>query len=155
MARTERQSIYVLKDTLRAEGLGQVRRDGTLVRQVLTVHDGGRGRSMTVRPVDWASKAGWYVDLDPGGTSPGERVNVDMQVELGVLKAVGNVPSGAVCSQGGSAWLYALDLASGRALPGATTLAADSAGQIGSYADPDVPATAGKVRRVEWREVAD
>ena len=183
VASTGKQSIYVLKDSLQADGsgLGQVRRDGVLVRQVLAAQDGGRGRGMTAQPVDWARSSGWYVDLDPGGASPGERVNVDMQVELGVLKAVGNVPSGAVCSQGGAAWLYALDLATGAVLPGAaaagrlaseqslltgvstlrltggttTTLAADSAGRIGSYADPGVPAASGKVRRVDWREVAD
>jgi type IV pilus assembly protein PilY1 len=104
-----------------------------------------------------------------------------MQVELGMLKAVGNVPSGAVCSQGGSAWLYRLDLASGAALPGAaaagmlaseqalltgvgtlrlaggvtTTLAADSAGRIGSHADPATPSAPSRVKRVDWREVAD
>ena len=136
---------------------------------------------MTAQPVDWARGSGWYVDLDPGGATPGERVNVDMQLELGVLKAVGNVPSAAVCSQGGSAWLYALDLATGAALPGAaaagilaseqamltgvntlrltggatTTLAADSAGRIGSYADPGAPPSSGRVKRVDWREVAD
>jgi type IV pilus assembly protein PilY1 len=183
VASTGKQSIYVLKDSLQPDGagLGQVRRDGVLVRQALSVQDGGRSRSMMAQPVDWASGAGWYVDLDPGGATPGERVNVDMQVELGVLKAVGNVPSGAVCSQGGSAWLYALDLATGAALPGAaaagtlasgeamltgvntlrltsgatTTLAADSAGGIASYADPAVPAASGRVKRVDWREVAD
>lgn len=181
MASTGQQSIYVLKDSLQADGagLGQVRRDGVLVQQTLAVADGGR--SMTTQPVDWVRGAGWYVDLDPGGATPGERVNVDMQVELGVLKAVGNIPSVAVCSQGGSAWLYALDLATGAALPGAaaagilaseqamlsgvntlrlasgatTTLAADSAGRIGSYADPVVPPLSGKVKRVDWREVAD
>jgi type IV pilus assembly protein PilY1 len=177
------QSIYVLKDSLQIDGtgLGQVRRDGVLVRQSLTVREGGRSRSMTTRPVDWARGSGWYVDLDPGGATPGERVNVDMQVELGMLKAVGNVPSDAVCSQGGSAWLYTLDLATGAALPGAaaaailasdqamltgvntlrlgsgvtTTLAADSAGRIGSYADPGAAPGSSPVRRVDWREVAE
>lgn len=180
-ASTAQQSIYVMKDSLRPDGagLGQVRRDGVLVRQALTARDGGR--RITASPVDWASGAGWYVDLDPAGATPGERINVDMEVALGVLKAVGNVPSDAVCSQGGSAWLYALDLASGATLPGATaagrpvsaqamltgvstlrltsgattTLAADSAGGVGSYADPAVPASSGKVRRVDWRELAD
>jgi len=180
IASTGTQSIYVLKDGLDATGLDQVRGDGVLVRQVLTVAKDG-SRLMTTQPVDWARSGGWYVDLDPGGASPGERVNVDMQVELGVLKAVGNVPSVSVCSAGGSAWLYALDLASGAVLLGAaaagklvsdqamltgvstlrltsgatTTLAADSAGGIGSYADPPVPAGSGKVRRVDWRELAD
>jgi type IV pilus assembly protein PilY1 len=181
LASVGRQSIYVLKDDLQNAGLGQVRRDGVLVRQSLASQDGGRSRTMTTQPVDWSRGSGWYVDLDPGGATPGERVDVDMQVELGVLKAVGNVPSAAVCSQGGSAWLYALDLATGGALPGAgaaglqaseqamltgvntlrltsgatTTLAADSAGRIGSYADPAVPPLSGKVKRVDWREVAD
>ena len=180
LASTAQQSLYVLKDSLQPEGLGQVRREGVLAQQVLTAQEGG-GRGMTTQPVDWASGAGWYVDLDPGGASPGERINVDMQVELGVLKAVGNVPSAAVCSRGGSSWLYALDLATGGAVPGAATagvlasdralltgvntlklaggntitLAADSAGRVGSYADPPVPAAARKVTRTNWREVTD
>nr|WP_314629199.1 PilC/PilY family type IV pilus protein [uncultured Noviherbaspirillum sp.] len=179
VASTAQQSLYVLKDSLQAEGLGQVRREGALVRQVLTTQEGGRG--MTTQPVDWASGAGWYVDLDPGGASPGERIHVDMQVELGVLKAVGNVPSAAVCSRGGSSWLYALDLATGGVAPGAATagilasdralltgvstlklasgntitLAADSAGRVGSYADPALPAASRKVTRTNWREVTD
>lgn len=182
-ANVGQQSIYVLKDSVQADGtgLGQVRRDGVLVRQSLTASKDGASRSMTAQPVDWARGSGWYVDLDPGGATPGERVNVDMQVELGMLKAVGNVPSGAVCSQGGSSWLYALDLATGAALPGAaaagilaspqamltgvntlrlasgvtTTLAADSAGRIGRFADPGASPLSGRVRRVDWREVAD
>lgn len=183
LASVGQQSIYALKDDMQTTGLGlgQVRRDGVLVRQSLTKHEGGRSRAMTAQPVDWARGNGWYVDLDPGGATPGERVNVDMQLELGVLKAVGNVPSADVCSQGGSAWLYALDLATGATLPGAaaagmlaseqamltgvntlrltggatTTLAADSAGRIGSYADPGAPPSSGRVKRVDWREVAD
>lgn len=175
------QSIYVLKDSLQTggAGLGPVRRDRVLVRQSLTVSDGGR--SMSTKPVDWASGGGWYVDLNPDGASPGERINVDMEVELGMLKAVGNVPSDAVCSQGGSAWLYALDLATGAVLPGAkvaairaseqalltgvstlrlgsgvtTTLPADGAGQIGSYADPGTAPLSGRVKRLAWREVAE
>lgn len=179
VASTAQQSLYVLKDSLQAEGLGQVRREGALVRQVLTTQEGGRG--MTTQLVDWASGAGWYVDLDPDGASPGERIHVDMQVELGVLKAVGNVPSAAVCSRGGSSWLYALDLETGGVVPGASTagmlasdqalltgvstlkltsgstitLAGDSAGRVGSYADPAVPAASRKVTRTNWREVTD
>ena len=181
LASVGRQSIYVLKDELKATGLGQVRGDGVLVRQELSADGDGQNRIMTTQPVDWASGSGWYVDLDPGGASPGERVDVDMQVELGMLKAVGNVPSDAVCSQGGSAWLYRLDLASGAALPGATvagmlasglstrtgvstlrlaggattTLAADSGGRIGSHADPGTAPGSRRVKRVDWREVAD
>ena len=182
-ANTGQQSIYVLKDSVQADGkgLGQVRRGSVLVRQSLTVSKDGSSRSMTAKPVDWASGNGWYVDLDPGGSTPGERVNVDMQVELGMLKAVGNVPSDAVCSQGGSAWLYTLDLATGAALPGAaaagflasgqgmltgvtmqrlgsgvtTTLAADSTGRMGSFADLGTPPVSGRVKRVDWREVTD
>ena len=179
VASTAQQSLYVLKDSLQAEGLGQVRREGALVRQVLTTQEGGRG--MTTQLVDWSSGAGWYVDLDPDGASPGERIHVDMQVELGVLKAVGNVPSAAVCSRGGSSWLYALDLETGGVVPGASTagmlasdqalltgvstlkltsgstitLAGDSAGRVGRYADPAVPAASRKVTRTNWREVTD
>ncbi len=180
VASVGQQSIYVLRDNLQATGLGRVRQDGVLVRQTLTTPDSG-GRAMTTQAVDWERGNGWYVDLNPGNATPGERVNVDMQVQLGMLKAVGNVPSDSVCSQGGSAWLYTLDLASGAALPGAasagflasgealltgvntlrltsgvtSTLTADSSGRITGYMDPAQPSGWGRVKRVEWREVAD
>jgi type IV pilus assembly protein PilY1 len=180
IASAGQQSIYVLRDSLQATGLGRVRQDGVLVRQTLTTLDSG-GRAMTTQAVDWERGNGWYVDLNPGNATPGERVNVDMQVQLGMLKAVGNVPSDSICSQGGSAWLYTLDLATGAALPGATsagfmasgealltgvntlrltsgvtsTLTADSGGRITGYMDPAQPSGWGRVKRVEWREVAD
>ncbi|MET0963364.1 MAG: PilC/PilY family type IV pilus protein [Noviherbaspirillum sp.] len=180
VASSGQQSICVLKDSLQPTGLGRVRRDGVLARQTLSTLAGG-GRAISAQPVDWAGGKGWYVDLDPGNASPGDRVNVDMQVQLGVLKAVGNVPSASVCSQGGAAWLYALDLATGAALPGAasaaflasgealltgvntlrlksgrtSTLAADSSGRISSFADPGQPPGPGRVKRVEWREITD
>ena len=179
LASVGQQSIYVLKDSLQDTGMGRARRDGVLVRQTLGTQADGT-RAMTTQPVDWHAGNGWYVDLNPGNATPGERVNTDMQVQLGVLKAVGNVPSADVCSQGGSTWLYALDLATGAALPTApagirvseealltgistlrlrggltSTLAGDSSGRLRGYADPARPAGEKRVKRVEWREVAE
>ena len=51
---------------------------------------GGNSRSIAGEVLDWGRDKGWYVDLNPANASAGERVNVDMQVELGMLKAVGN-----------------------------------------------------------------
>jgi type IV pilus assembly protein PilY1 len=183
IADTGQQSIYVFRDKLQAGGLGKLRTPGVLTQQTLAPQSAGQLRGMTGSAVDWARTSGWYVDLNPGNASPGERVNLDMDLQLGVLKAVGNVPSADMCSQGGSAWLYNLDLAAGAAQSGADgrpvgimvsgealltgiktlrlagaatrTLTADSAGRIDSIADPAMPPQPAGVKRVSWRELAD
>ena len=59
-------------------------------------------------PVDWQSKNGWYVTLPVG-----ERVNVDLRLQLGTLVALSNEPNDNYCSVGGRSWLYAFDYLSG------------------------------------------
>lgn len=64
----------------------------------------------------------WVVSyLNPGGKSPGERVNVDVQLQLGVLAVASNVPSKDVCLAGGQAWLYFFDYKTGTYVPSDTT----------------------------------
>jgi type IV pilus assembly protein PilY1 len=104
-----------------------------------------------------------------------------MDLQLGMLKAVGNVPSDNACAQGGSAWLYAIDLGSGLTLPRtssvnslytatslltgirtlrltsgiSSTLTSDSAGLVSSKLDEGGPASSRRVRRMGWRELGD
>ena len=116
MANTDQQSIYGLKDDLTATGLGLVRTPGTLVQQTVTTYTGTDGnfyRRGTNNLVDWASKSGWYVDLNPGGDSPGERVNVDLNLQQKTLSVTGNVPDTNACNIGGYPWLYYFDFKSG------------------------------------------
>lgn len=114
---TSQQSVYSFKDDLTATGLGQLRATGLLVKQTLTTFTGSSGESLrksSTNPVDWSTKAGWYVDLSPNNESPGERVNVDMQMQLGLLTVAGNVPNANACNLGGYAWLYYFDYKTGQ-----------------------------------------
>lgn len=110
---TNKQSIYAIKDNLSASGIGLARTPGTLVQQTL-VQTSATSRTTVGTTVNWASDSGWYVDLDPSGQSPGERVNVQMLIQLGILVAVGNVPDTNACNSGGYAWLYSIDVQSGQ-----------------------------------------
>ena len=187
------QSIYALKDRLQASGIADVRGAG-LLQRTLTQTTGASSSSLagsTLRTVsgaslDWSrtDRDGWYLDLNPGGNSPGERVNVDMSLQLNMLTVAANVPQQNACTAGGSAWLYYLDLNTGLNLPTAlqgmagiqlsgnalivgvsslelgsgkpVSLVVDATGNIGT-SDPPAPSGtgAGPARRSAWREIAD
>jgi type IV pilus assembly protein PilY1 len=104
------QSVYALKDNLTSTGLGLVRTSGVLVKQTLITLSDGVTRTTSTNAVDWATQSGWYVDLP----STGERVNVDMQQQLGLLTVVGNVPNSDACTLGGYAWFYNFDYKTGQ-----------------------------------------
>jgi len=184
LSNTDQQSVYAIKDDLSGTGLGQVRTSGVLVPQTLTNFTGAGGqqlRTTSTTAVNWASKAGWYVDLNPGNTSPGERVNVDVQLQLGSLTVASNVPSTNACNVGGYSFLYNFDFKSGQYLPTATaqavgsrlasgamvagmntirlqsgkiiTIITDTGGGITSQETPTAVASSGTANRVSWREL--
>ena len=181
IADVSQQSIYVVKDELGNTGLGRVRTEGVLRPRTLTASDDGNSRRIAGDTLDWGRDKGWYVDLNPANASAGERVNVGMDLQLGMLKAVGNVPSNNACAQGGSAWLYVMDLGTGLALPRAnsaaslftatalltgiqtlrltsgvsSTLTSDSAGEISGRLDEGGAASSRRARRMGWRELGD
>lgn len=86
-----KQSMYAIKVDGNTE-LGNPR--GSLVRQEIS---GGPDRVITSFEVDLIAGLGWYVDF-PG---PGERVNIDSQLDNGVLVAPTIVPASTSCSPGG------------------------------------------------------
>lgn len=185
LADTSLQSIYAFKDNLTDTGLGKVRTAGVLVKQTLTTVNGPSGetiRTSTSNSVDWASQSGWYVDMNPNNESPGERVNVDMQQQLGVLTVASNVPDSNACNVGGYAWLYSFDFKTGHYLSTAAnsavgrrlssnalvagiktiklttgktvTVVTDTGGNIGTNDDPSSGGGAGGVaKRMSWREL--
>ena len=55
------------------------------------------------------SNAGWYVDLP----LTGERVNVDMKLQLGTLVVASNIPANDACSIGGTSWLNYFNYSTG------------------------------------------
>jgi type IV pilus assembly protein PilY1 len=133
------QSVYAFKDT--DTNLGNLRLSG-LVNQPLVGLAGGTTRSTSGactatacgNPVNWGNaSAGWYFDLNPGNSSPGERVNIDPQLALGTLLVIGNVPGSSACSVGGDAWLYQIDFKTGGTVvstPG-QTIATKMTGALG------------------------
>lgn len=184
LSNTDQQTIYALKDNLSGTGLGAVRTNGVLVQQTLSNFTGGSGeqlRTTSTNPVDWANKSGWYVDLNPANSSPGERVNVDVQLQLGSLTVATNVPSNNACDVGGYSFLYNFDFKSGQYLQTATlnavgaklssnamvagmntirlqsgkiiTIITDTAGGVTSQETPTAVASSGSARRVSWREL--
>lgn len=184
---TSQQSVYSFKDNLTATGLGLVRAAGVLVPQTLTTFTGASGeklRTSSTNAVDWATRSGWYVDLNPNNESPGERVNVDMQMQLGLLTVAGNVPNVNACNLGGYAWLYYFDYKTGQYVPTSTgnmvgkrlstnalvaglktiklttgktlTIVTDTGGGITGNDDPTSSGGGGAGgKRVSWRELID
>jgi type IV pilus assembly protein PilY1 len=120
------QTIYAFKDTNTDLGSGTLRSGGAnLVRQTLTIIDAAT-RSISNNAVDWTTNNGWYVDLNPvcvttgcspSGESPGERINLDMQLVRGTLVAISNEPNSDACTAGGDSFLYQLNYSSGSYVP--------------------------------------
>ncbi len=117
------QTIYAFKDT--NADLGNLR-SANLVQQSLTIVDAAT-RSISNNAVNWTTKNGWYVDLnpvcvtvgcDPAGDSPGERVNIDMQLVRGTLVAITNEPNADQCTAGGDSFLYQFNYSTGSYVPG-------------------------------------
>lgn len=124
---TNQQSLYAIVDQLSATGIGNARTETTcpLVQQSLTVIDTNT-RSTSTLPVDLASKCGWYLDFNPAGSSPGERVNIDPKLQLGVLAVATNIPENSVCTVGGSSFLYFFDYSTGQFVSTSTGAVAGS-----------------------------
>ena len=184
LSNTDQQSVYAIKDDLSGTGLGQARTTGTLVAQTLIDFTGASGqqlRTTSTEAVNWADKAGWYIDLNPGNTSPGERVNVDVQLQLGSLTVASNVPSNNACNIGGYSFLYNFDFKTGQYLKTSAeqaagsrlssnamvagmntirlqsgkiiTIITDTGGGITSQETPTAVASSGTANRVSWREL--
>jgi type IV pilus assembly protein PilY1 len=114
------QSLYALRDDLTATPYGNPRTSGNcatgiIQAQTITVIDPNT-RTTSQNPIDFANgDCGWYVDFNPGGgsESPGERVNVDPRLQLGVLAVATNIPEQSICTVGGTSFLYFFDYAKG------------------------------------------
>lgn len=122
-ANLEQQSIYAIEDKLEtSSGIGSARTSNFLVNRSLTQStvDGQIIRTVSGGDIDWTSKRGWYMDLNPGNNSPGERVNVEMDLQYNMLTVAANVPDTNVCNVGGYAWLYNIDIDTGKNLSSAT-----------------------------------
>ena len=110
---TQVQSIYAMKDPLDTKGYADTLRT-TLNQQKMkdtTLADGSVTRTVScVSPC--GSTKGWFVDLP----QTGERVNVDMKLQLGTLLVVSNAPVGNSCAIGGTSFINFFDFESGSAV---------------------------------------
>ncbi|HUN67769.1 MAG TPA: PilC/PilY family type IV pilus protein, partial [Burkholderiales bacterium] len=126
------QSIYAIKDDMAGVSVGNTpvvnmtRATPTSItnfkRQVLSADSTSTRTVATPVAVDFASDAGWFIDLPDGGTASdaAERVNVDPIIQLGTLVVPSNVPSTQTCVAGGSGWVNFLDIKTGAVVPGTT-----------------------------------
>jgi type IV pilus assembly protein PilY1 len=106
-----RQTIYSVKDSLLATGVGTLRSPtAKLVRRFLDAD-----RKLTnPQPIDWPAQNGWFVDLDSVTRSDRERVYLDgTPLSSGVIGFASTVPNGDPCSAGGESWLYEFDVQGG------------------------------------------
>jgi type IV pilus assembly protein PilY1 len=119
------QSIYGIKDDLDAvpAGWGDIRAGGNLVPQTLSALS-STVRRITKNAVNWDTKAGFVIDLDPDLTTPGERVVLDVRLILKTLLVTSTIPSSSGCTPGGTSFQYNLDYRTGGYVTGSVNGAA-------------------------------
>jgi len=172
------QSLYAVKDPLTAVGWGDVRSDTTnFVQQTFEmVSTGSLTATLTDKPLDWATQAGWWVDFPHAR----ERVNTDMRLLANTLLVATAIPSGDACVSGGQSWLYTVDASNGGALGNdpagnlwsttsliaGMTLVRDASGNIrsivqntdGTITQKELGGASsgmGSARRSSWRELVN
>jgi len=119
---TQVQTIYAIKDATNgtAPSTPINARGGTVVAQTLTDTTDATGaavRTVTSNPVSVTSAGvdGWRVDLPISG----ERVNIDMRLQLGTLIVGSNIPANNACNAGGFSFLNFFDYRTGSYIPSA------------------------------------
>lgn len=113
LASTQRQTVWAIKDT----GTYPVATPRSSLSQ-LTVTNAGSGLTRSiVCATNCTTNGGWYADLPDSG----ERVNVDMKLQLGTLVVASNVPQNNACNIGGYSWLNFFDARNGLQVVGSTS----------------------------------
>lgn len=146
-----------------------------LQEQALSSDASGKRTISGATIVDYATKMGWYLDLNISG----ERINTTPALILGALVFTSNIPSNDVCSPGGSSWITVVDAKSGNAMANSTLKApSNKIGDVlasrpvvvqvtggkgvglvgvssGGIENPDlgIPMPNTNPRRVSWREL--
>ena len=174
------QTIYSIKDELTETGFGDIRASGKLIKQTLSRSANTNELIGTsVNAVDWLNDAGWFVDLNAMQNS-GERVTLDPEQQLGILRVVSNVPDLTACRPAAQSWMYEFDYLTGSYLPlseGRTvarkisdnnltagvrtirlgekvlSLLTDETGKISSITNVASQTSVSSVKRVSWREL--
>ena len=132
---SQQQTIYAMRSD-QTSSFGNARSSG-LTQQTLgpefAVAGGAISRTTTTaNTVDWSTNKGWFVDFPKTGSPlalTGERVNVDMSLQVGTLIVSSNVPSTTSCNAGGFGFLNFFDYSRG-------TFVASSANSAASFKIP-------------------
>lgn len=93
------QTVWAIKDPLSDTPLSNLR--STLSPRTINNVGSGLSAYRTVTASSCEAPDGWYADLPDSG----ERVNIDMKLQLGTLIVPSNVPSTNACNIGGYSWL--------------------------------------------------
>jgi hypothetical protein len=145
----------------------------------LTVFSYTLDQTGAARTLAWQTNAGWYVDLNAIQNS-GERVSLDPEQQLGVLRIVSNVPDQVACRPTAQSWIYEFDYLTGSYLPLATRkvvarkisdsnltagmrtiklgekilgLLTDESGKVTNVSSAAPASNVISVKRVSWREL--
>jgi type IV pilus assembly protein PilY1 len=119
LTNTQGQSIYGVVDPLTA-GTSYTDLRGSLKPLTMTQVGSGATATRTIAcggsTADCNLANGWVVNLPDAG----ERVNVDMKLQLGTLVVASNVPENSACTIGGYSWLNYVNYSTGMAVANST-----------------------------------
>lgn len=107
VSNTQTQSLYAIKDPGAAAGYTNLR--DSLLRLEMTNVNADNERFVNCFE-NCSSTNGWTVDFPDSG----ERVNVDMKLQLGTLMVLSNVPKNNTCEPGGYSYANYFHYASGQ-----------------------------------------
>jgi type IV pilus assembly protein PilY1 len=112
---TQTQSVWALRDSLTVTPLSNLRT--TLKQMTITNQGSGTSAFRTIGcTAQCGSTDGWFADLPDSG----ERVNIDIKLQLGTLVVASNVPQSNACNIGGYSWLNYFNSATGTAVANST-----------------------------------
>jgi type IV pilus assembly protein PilY1 len=108
---TQTQTVWGIKDT----GSYPIAAPRTTLSRLSISNTTTTTRSISC-VTNCTTNGGWYADLPDSG----ERVNVDMKLQLGTLTVASNVPQNNACNIGGYSWLNFFDARNGLQVAGST-----------------------------------
>jgi type IV pilus assembly protein PilY1 len=167
------QSMYTIKDTLGATGLGVLNSAAANLVKI-TLNDARTPTATASTPINWDAQNGWYADLDMTSAKR-ERVYLDATpVASGIIGYASLIPDADACSPGGTSWFYEFDITTGglrqatfysvpitgdsrvNDVDGTRALITDQEG-IGKSPDgiSNLPTPGTVIRRSSWRELLD
>lgn len=169
LSSTQTQTVWAIKDT----GSYPVATPRSTLSR-LSITNAGSGLTRSIACVtNCTTNGGWFADLPDSG----ERVNVDMKLQLGTLVVASNVPQNNACNIGGYSWLNFFDARNGlqvagsanfgsklseslavginvvRLPDGRTVVIATTSDASQQTAEAPIPAGDPQGRRTSWREL--